>query len=387
MSAMTRCVWILALAVACGDDSGSDAGADAGGDAGRDAGRDASDASEDASDAADANADAFDAGPMPRARLMYVAVQGDSRLAVVELGADGAMSAMSERDVDLGSGPGTLAYAREARRLYAGAGNQIITLALDDEGTPSIVGRTMDTGNPVYLAVSADETRLVSAYFGADQLKLHDVSGAPPHAELDVTSTDDEPHAALIGPNDLIYVPHRNGDVTQWYAIEGDQLELVGELDAAPGVGPRHIIFSPDETLAWLINEFDDSVTSLSVDGEGSLTANDTVSSLPGGVDGSENTCADVHVTPDGAFVYGSNRGHDSIAMYSVGDEGALTFLDTVPTEQRPREFDVSPDGRFVVVAGQDSGALQSYAVQSDGTLSTVDTLDVGPGLRWVIID
>lgn len=384
---MSRFALILVVLVACGDDDGDvDGGTDAGRDAAADVGE--LDAAVDAGeDATDASADTFDAGPMPTARLMYVAVQGDQRLAVVELGVDGSMTAMTDRDVDLGAGPGTLAYARSTRRLYAGAGNGIVTLSLDESGTPSIEGRTSDTGNPVYLAVTDDETRLVSAYFGANELKLHDVSGAPPHAQLDVTSTDEEPHAALIGPNDLIYVPHRNGDVTQWYAIEDDALQLVGELDATAGVGPRHIIFSPDETLGWLINEFDDSVTSLSVDGSGALTANDTVSSLPGGVDGSENTCADVHVTPDGAYVYGSNRGHDSIAMYAVGAGGALTFMDTVDTEERPREFDVSPDGRFVVVAGQDSGFLQSYAVEADGTLTSVERLDVGPGLRWFIID
>lgn len=384
---MQRLAWILVLGLACGDDSSDpDAGSDGGADA-SDAGADASDAGDDDAAADDAGTDAFDAGPMPRARSMYVAVQGDDRLAVVELGADGSMTAMSDLDVDLGAGPGTIAYGRSTRRLFVGAGNQVITLALDDDGVPSIEGRTSDTGNPVYLALTADETRLVSAYFGADELKLHDVSGAPPHAELDVVSTNDEPHAALIGPGDQIYVPHRTGGVTQWYAIEDDALELVGALDASDGVGPRHIIFSPDQMLAWLINEFDDSVTSLAVDASGALTANDTVSSLPDGVDGSSNTCADVHVTPDGAYVYGSNRGHDSIAMFSVGAAGALTLMGTAETEARPREFDVSPDGRFVVVAGQDSGFLQSYAVEDDGRLTSVERLEVGPGLRWVIID
>jgi 6-phosphogluconolactonase (cycloisomerase 2 family) len=221
---MSRFALILVVLVACGDDDGN---VDGGMDAGRDAAADVGEldtAADTGEDATDASADTFDAGPMPTARLMYVAVQGDQRLAVVELGVDGSMTAMTDRDVDLGAGPGTLAYARSTRRLYVGAGNGIVTLSLDESGTPSIEGRTADTGNPVYLAVTDDETRLVSAYFGANELKLHDVSGAPPHAQLDVTSTDEEPHAALIGPNDLIYVPHRNGDVTQWYAIEDDAL-------------------------------------------------------------------------------------------------------------------------------------------------------------------
>ena len=94
-----------------------------------------------------------------------------------------------------------------------------------------------------------------------------------------------------------------------------------------------------------------------------------------------------MHVTPDGRFVYGSNRGHDSLAMFAIGADGSLSELGTVPTEARPRKFDVSPDGRFVVAAGQGSGQLQSYRVEDDGTLTMVDRLAVGDDLLWVAID
>ena len=94
-----------------------------------------------------------------------------------------------------------------------------------------------------------------------------------------------------------------------------------------------------------------------------------------------------MHVTPDGKYLYGSNRGHDSLAMFSIGATGLLTSLGTIPTETTPREFDVSPDGRFVVVAGQGNGFLQSYRVQNDGTLVSVDRQEAGNDPRWVIID
>lgn len=379
---------------ACGDDDGTDAGMDAAFDAPADSGADSAIDAPDVDGGVDSGEDApaadvgLDTGPPARARLMYVSVGGDDRLAVVELGEDGAMTARSGMDLDLGAGPGAMAYAREARRLYVGAGGSLLTVSLDGSGAPSLEGTTTGVGNPVYIALAESETRLVTAYFGDNRLKLHDVSGGSPHAELDEATTDEEPHAALIGPGGLIYVPHRNGDVTQWWEIvDSDTLNMVGELDAASGVGPRHIIFSPDQTLAWLINEFDDSITSMAVAGDGALTAGDTISTLPEGADGSANTCADVHVTPNGQFVYGSNRGEDSLAMFNVGATGTLTSLGNVSTEERPREFDVSPDGRFVVAAGQDSGFLQSYAVEDDGTLTSIDRIDVGPGLRWVIID
>ena len=84
---------------------------------------------------------------------------------------------------------------------------------------------------------------------------------------------------------------------------------------------------------------------------------------------------------------YGSNRGRDSLAMFSIGATGLLTALSIIPTEATPREFDVSPDGRFVVVAGQGNGFLQSYQLQVAGTLVSVGRIEVGDDPRWVIID
>jgi 6-phosphogluconolactonase len=282
-----------------------------------------------------------------------------------------------------------MAYARTARRLYVGLGNGIGTVALDGAGVPSFVGRTDGTGNPVYLAVAHGDEVLVSAYFGDDRVKTHDVSGAPPHDELDSIPTNDEPHAALIGPTGArVYVPHRNGNVTSWYDVAADGTLGMGDtLGAEAGVGPRHISFTPSGAYAYVINEYADSVSSHRVLADGALERFQTITTLPMGVAGDSNTCADVHVTPDGRFLYGSNRGHDSLAMFSIGGDGTLTSLGTISTEARPREFDVSPDGRFVVAAGQDSGALQSYRVEDDGTLTSVDRLDVGPNPLWVIID
>jgi len=338
-------------------------------------------------DGQQSDASAADAGPAV-ARLMYVSTGAGNVLKVVELQPDGSMTAKPAMDIDLGARIGAMAYARSSRRLFIGVGQDIATVALDQLGAPSLLGRTLDSGNPVYLEVAHDESILVSAYFGLDELKTHDISASPPHNELQSLGVADEPHLAITGPGGLIYVPHRTGDTTHWLSLSSQGiLAPGGQLAAESGVGPRHMVFSPSGDYAYIINERGDSVSTHAVAGDGSLTRLETVSTIPDAQDPDSNNCADIHISPDGKFLYGSNRGHDSIAMFSVGTSGLLTSMGTVPTEMTPREFDLSPDGRFVVVAGQGNGFLQSYRVQVDGTLASVDRLDIGDDPRWVIIE
>jgi len=341
-------------------------------------------------DASVADADlasSTDAAPA-RSRLMYISTGAGNTLKVVELQADGSMVAKSELDIDLGGRTGAMAFARTSRRLFVGVGQDIVTVSLDQAGAPSLVGRSLNTGNPVYLEVAENESVLVSAYFGLDALKSHDITANPPHAELQSLGSADEPHLAITGPGSRIYVPHRTGNTTQWFSLSSaGQLAFQGELLGEPGVGPRHMVFAPNADYAYVINEFADSVSSHTVAGDGALSRVETLPTIPDSFDGDNNTCADVHVTPDGKYLYGSNRGHDSLAMFSIGATGLLTSLGTIPTETTPREFDVSPDGRFVVVAGQGNGFLQSYRVQNDGTLVSVDRIEVGNDPRWVIVE
>jgi 6-phosphogluconolactonase len=348
---------------------------------------DASIADDDGALASDAgNADA---GPAVT-RLMYLSTGSGNALKVLQLEPDGSMNALPAQTVDLGTRTGAMAYARSTRRLFLGTGQDIATFSLDSEGAPSLVGRTLDTGNPVYLEVAKNESLLVSAYFGLDRLKTHGISAGPPppHTERHSLPSAEEPHLAIEGPEGLIYVPHRSGNTTQWYSLSSQGIFTIeGELAAETGAGPRHMIFSANDDFAYVVNEFDDSVSTHTVASDGSLTRVETLSTIPTAFDGNNNTCADVHLSPDGRFLYASNRGHDSIASFSVAGNGLLTFLGTTPTETTPREFDISPDGRFLVVAGQGNGFLQSFRIGSDGGLTSIDRIDVGDDPRWVIID
>jgi 6-phosphogluconolactonase len=144
------------------------------------------------------------------------------------------------------------------------------------------------------------------------------------------------------------------------------------ERRTAPGAGPRHFAFHPDGKRAFVINELNSTLCALDYDAsEGKLTERHTVSTLPKSWKGS-NTCAEVVVHPSGKFVYGSNRGHDSIAAFAIEPDGTLRLIghqgDGVKV---PRNFNIDPSGRWMIVANQDGNSLVVFKIDSQtGALS-----------------
>jgi len=143
-----------------------------------------------------------------------------------------------------------------------------------------------------------------------------------------------------------------------------------------PGSGPRHFAFHPNGTWLFAINEQAATITTLAWDQEsGSLTASGSVSTRPADV--TTGSTAEIAVHPTGRFVYGSNRGHDSIAVFAVGAGGALTLVEYQSTRGKtPRNFALDPSGRWVIAANQQSGTLAVFSIdQKTGTLSPVGPL------------
>jgi len=144
-------------------------------------------------------------------------------------------------------------------------------------------------------------------------------------------------------------------------------------VKVAPGAGPRHFAFHPTGRFAYVINELDSTMTSFAYDArQGRLTSLQTVSTLPAGFT-EENTTAEVVVHPSGDFVYGSNRGHDSIAAFRIDREtGHLTPLGHTSTGGKtPRNFAMDPHGRFILAENQDSDSVVVLRVDPEtGTLA-----------------
>lgn len=181
------------------------------------------------------------------------------------------------------------------------------------------------------------------------------------------------PHSVVLDPaNNFAFVPDLGLDKVMQYRVdrrsgrlEANQPPWVG---VEPGSGPRHMIFHPNARYAYVINELSSTVSACTYDPQdGVLRIFQTLSTLPEGFNG-ENTAADIHLTPDGTFLMGSNRGHDSIACYAVDREtGALTTADFIHTQgQTPRGFAIDPSGTFVLVANQDSDTLVTFRIDED---------------------
>jgi 6-phosphogluconolactonase len=149
-----------------------------------------------------------------------------------------------------------------------------------------------------------------------------------------------------------------------------------------PGSGPRHFAFAPKGNFAYAINELKSTVTAFSYDAKaGSLKELQTITTLPKDFTG-ENSTAHIAVHPNGKFVYGSNRGHDSIAVFSINaSQGTLTPVEQVSTKGKtPRNFGIDPSGNYLIAANQETNNIVIFRIdQKTGRLTaTGDTAEVG---------
>ncbi len=156
------------------------------------------------------------------------------------------------------------------------------------------------------------------------------------------------------------------------YRFDADSGALTpGEVPSfslAPGAGPRHFAFHPSARFAYVINELDSTIAALAFDqAKASFELLHTVPALPAGY-GEESHCADLHVHPNGRFLYGSNRGHDSIVIHAIDQAtGRLTLVGHQPTlGKTPRNFAIDPSGTFLLVANQNGDSLVVFRIDDD---------------------
>jgi 6-phosphogluconolactonase len=147
------------------------------------------------------------------------------------------------------------------------------------------------------------------------------------------------------------------------------------------GAGPRHFAFHPNGHYAYVINEIDSTLTAFTYQStNGTLRTVQTVSTIPGDFSGT-NYCADIHVAPSGKFVYGSNRGHDSIVTFATDETtGKLTCVGHESTQGRtPRNFTIDPTGTFLLAANQSTDTIVTFRIdqQTGKLLSTGHVTEV----------
>lgn len=199
---------------------------------------------------------------------------------------------------------------------------------------------------------------------------IHQHTGSSVHPERQEAA---HVHSSNIAPDDRFVIVCDLGlDKVFTYALDAGTATLTPAatpfVATAPGAGPRHSAFSPDGRYVFVINELNSTLTCYNYDAAtGTLTEADTQPTLPTDFTGN-NTTAEVRVHPNGRFVYGSNRGHDSIAVFAFDNTtGKLTPVDqTLSGGRNPRNFNLSPDGKWLVAANQNSNSLNVFQVDPD---------------------
>ncbi len=180
-------------------------------------------------------------------------------------------------------------------------------------------------------------------------------------------------HSIVIDPsNKFAYASDLGIDKIMIYAIDLVNGKLKPNdppfASVKPGSGPRHFTFHPNGKYAFSIEELSCEIISFKCNAQnGALEQIQTISTLPEGFSG-DNSCADIHVSPDGSFLYGSNRGHDSIAIFKVNQQtGELKLIGHESTQgQTPRNFAIDPTGKFLYAANQGSKNIVSFSINPD---------------------
>ncbi|PIQ19809.1 MAG: 6-phosphogluconolactonase [Cytophagales bacterium CG18_big_fil_WC_8_21_14_2_50_42_9] len=185
-------------------------------------------------------------------------------------------------------------------------------------------------------------------------------------------------HCIISGPgNEFVFAVDLGLDKVYAYKLDNTSgklsLQKKPAFTSKPGSGPRHLVFHPNGRYAYLIHELNSTMVALSYDAKtGSFKELQTISTLPEDFTG-ESYCADVHVSADGKFLYGSNRGHNSLVVYAIDTEnGQLTLVQHADTQgDWPRNFTLDPSGQILLVANERSNNIVTYRIDTQSGMLT----------------
>lgn len=291
-----------------------------------------------------------------------------------------------------------MAVSPDRRFLYAALRTPPQTVAsfsIDPaSGRLTAIGSSPLPDSMAYLATDRGGRHLFAASYGGHKISVSPiaadgVAGAP----TQVLPTGQNAHAVLVDPsNRHVFVSNLGCDAVMQLRFDATTGELtpnaVPIFQARAKAGPRHLVFHRDGRHVYLLNELDASVDVLDFDaGSGNLSMLQTVSTLPPGFS-DKPWAADIHLTPDGRFLYTSERTSSTLAAFAVdAASGRLALVGHTPTETQPRGFNIDPSGRFLLAVGQLSHAATLYTINpNSGALEAVRNRALGRNPNWVEI-
>jgi 6-phosphogluconolactonase len=325
---------------------------------------------------------------------------------------DGATGRLGEaRLVAETPSPSFLAFAPGGKRIYAvneldqfggekGVGSVSAFDISAESGDLKLLNvRSSRGAHPCHLTVDATGRWVLVANYSGGNLAVLPVAADGTLGEA-AQVVRHEGWSRVAGRQEAAHAHSINLDAANRFAVAADlgidKLMIYafdaaeGKLTAAdvpavraePGSGPRHFAFHPDGRRAYVINELNSTLTALTYNPKkGEFGPGATLSTLPEARPVPGNSTAEVQVHPSGRFVYGSNRGHNSIAVFKVGRGGRLEWVENEPTQGRtPRNFGIDPTGRWLLAANQDSDSVVVFRIdEKTGALeATGQQIEVG---------
>lgn len=345
---------------------------------------------------------AVNAMPAGAAIVVYVGNADSQDLSLFHLAPDGRLQPRGTVVVQQPAHPGRsmlLAASPDRRHLYAGffssdeRHSTVNTYAIDPKtGMLAAQGSTQLADVMSYIATDRSGRHLLGASYGGNKISVNAIEpDGVVGGVLQVVPTEPKAHCILADPSNR-YVLHTalGADLIYQERFDPDRGRLTPAEQptvALPAMaGPRFLIFAPDGRFVYVIDELDGAIHVFPFDAaNGGLQREVTgASALPPGFSG-QAWGADIHLTPDGRFLYVSERTSSTLRGFRVDERhGTLTAIDSFPTVKQPRAFNIDPSGRYLLASGQLSNSVMSYSIATDGRLTALKEYPVGRNPTWV---
>ena len=340
--------------------------------------------------------------------FVYISNGGDGNIAVMKLNPETGDLTMVEK-VPAGPNVMHMALSPDHRFLYASVRSEpfsIISYSINSEtGKLTQLSKESLPDNMVYISVDNIGRFLLSVSYTGAKIVVNPIesNGLVQAEPIQIIPTGPKPHSILVDQsNRFVYVPHLGNDQIKQFLFNASTGTLTPNdpdvVYTKDDSGPRHFVFSPNNKFIYVSNELDGTVYSYEMNNQtGALTEIQRISVFPPPTmnnelssDSQDTTIkiADIHITPDGKWLYVSERATNTITAFSVDDNtGNLTYIESYDTEEIPRGFNIDPNGNFVIVAGQKSDHVAVHAINPEtGELKLLDRFESGNEPNWIEI-
>jgi 6-phosphogluconolactonase len=336
------------------------------------------------------------------ATFVYVGSSDSQDVTVLELKSNGDLTPVETKAVLGPSKPGTslpMAVSPDKKLLYVGLRNEpysAVTFAIDRKtGQLTLVGSGPLADSMAYVVTDRSGKFLLSASYTGHKVTVNPIgpNGVVQQAQQTI-ATQPNAHCIMTDPSNR-YVLHTSlgGDVIYQEKFDAKTGKLSPNdpptVSVKAKAGPRHLVFSPNKKFVYLVNELDAAIYVFPWDSKTGTLKKETqvTTALPKGFSG-KPAAADIHITPNGKFLYASERTTSTLAAFRVDPKtGALTSIDSYPTEKQPRGFNIDPSGRYLLSVGQLSNSMTSYSIdKATGKLTKLKEYPMGKNPNWVEI-